>query len=574
MADFFKRYFKLFKKQFFLGPAFKIVEAIFELFVPLVVSDLIDNGVNAGDVDYIKVRAILLFVLAVVGLCSSLCCQYMASRAAQGVGTVLRRDIYSKAISLSKSDLDRMGKSGILTRLTSDTDAVQTGVAMLIRLAVRAPFLVIGSTVMAFVVDVRVAPIFVGFSILVSVVMYLIMRKTVPVYRKVQKQNEDLTLSVDESLVGMRTIRSFNGEDEQEERFETLNEGLRSKEISVAQITSFLNPATYLLVYAAIVLIIWIGGVRVEVGSLSQGDVVALVSYMTQISVAIVAVADLVTFLTKAKTSADRVSELLNIDSQNIDGTVSDVDPSAASAVAMHGVSFGYNPAKPVITDVSFELASGASLGITGGTGSGKTTIASLLVGLYPPDVGEIILYGTPIEQYSADVLSDIVSIVPQKAFLFKGTLRENMLLNNSDATDEAILSAMRSACIDSLLEGRDEGLDMQIERGGSNLSGGQRQRLAIARALLSDAGILIMDDSFSALDFLTERTIRDNIAREHGDKALIIISQRLSSVKRCDAIMVLDNGVCVGYGDHVSLYDDCPAYREICESQEVKRDI
>ncbi len=562
------KYLKPFKKELILGPFFKLVEAVFELIVPLVMANIIDVGIRGADGGYVLRMGGLMVALSFVGLLSALICQYMAARAAQGCGTVLRREMFSHINSLSHREIDKLGAAGLITRITNDVNQVQLGVAMLIRLAVRAPFLVIGATVMAVIIDAKLSLIFVAAAVGIAVVLVLIMTKSSPLYRLVQKLLDRVGLLTREGLSGSRVVRAFSRQKAQKEGFDEAADELMRASRRVGRISALLNPLVFLIVNAAIIAILWFGGDNVYTGGLEQGQIVALVNYMTQIQLALVVVANLVVIFTRAGTSAGRVAEVLKTQTSIADG---------AGAQGKHGeyiveyrdVSFNYAAAggEMELEHIDLRIRRGDTVGIIGGTGAGKTTLINLIMRFYDASAGEVRLDGQNVKDYTLLQLRKKIGLVPQQASLFAGTVRENMLWAKADATDEEIKSALEMAQAAEFVYKNQMGLDAAVEQGGRNLSGGQRQRLTIARALVGAPEILILDDSSSALDFATDAALRKAL-RSRADATVIMVSQRVSTLKNADMIVVMDDGAVVGTGGHEQLLEDCDIYREICLSQ------
>ncbi len=564
------RYLKNFRKQVILGPMFKLIEAVFELIVPLVMAQIIDVGIKNSDKDYIIKMGIVLVILGVLGLCFTLVCQYMASKASQGVGTELRRDLFHHINSLSHAQLDELGTASLITRLTSDVNQLQVAVAMLIRLVVRAPFLVIGSTIMAFTIDFKLALIFVAVIPLVAVVMWLVTTKTIPFYKTIQKKLDKTSLITRENLVGARAVRAFAKQEHEQARFADNADDIEKTAVRAGKISALLSPLNAIILNIAIVLIIWFGGFSVNVGDLTQGEVIALVNYLNQILLALVVVANLVVIFTKSAACAARVNEVFETKPSVTEAEFSDftADPNAP-VVSFRNVYFGYHDNSDyAIENVSFTAEKGQTIGIIGGTGSGKSTLINLIPRFYDIHKGEIEICGTDIKKYSIKKLRKMIGIVPQKAVLFSGTLRENMKWSGENITDEQILKALETAQAIDFADKLPDGLDSVILQGGKNLSGGQKQRLTIARALASDPEILILDDSASALDFATDSRLRTAIKENCSDMTVFIISQRANTVKDADKIIVLNDGIVEGIGTHKELLKSCEEYCKICLSQ------
>ena len=561
------RYLKSYKKELVLGPFFKLLEAIFELIVPIVMARIIDNGIANKDSAYVLKMSGLIIILGVCGLCFALTCQFLAAKCAYGFGTDLRADLYRHINSLSYSSIDKIGTSSLINRLTNDSMTVQNGVNMFIRLAVRAPFLVIGAAIMAFMIDMKLSLVLILSAPLISIIIFLIMRKTVPMYRKTQQKLDKAALLTRESLEGTRVIRAFSRQNEEIEEFsEAVNE-IAECSAAVGKISAILNPAAFMIMNLGIVAIIWFGGLRIDSGSLTQGELTAFTNYMTQILLALVVLANLIVIFTKAFASANRISEVFSLPSEET-GTIPP-DRSSENIIEFCNVSFGYeNSGEDSVHDLSFTLKRGEMLGIIGGTGSGKSTAAALIPAFYRPTGGKVKVSGVDINEVNVEELRKIIGTVPQKAVLFSGTLRENMQWQKSDATDEEIISALKNAQAWEFVEKLPKGLDTYIAQGGSNLSGGQKQRIAIARALVGKPDILILDDSTSALDYSTDLRLRKALKENLSETSVVMISQRTTSLKGADRIIVMEDGQPVGIGTHDELLESCEIYQDIYRSQ------
>lgn len=567
------RYLKHFKLHVTLGPACKLTEAIFELIVPLVMAEIIDIGVARGNTDFILRRGIALIVLAVCGLCCALVCQYMASVASQGVGTKLRADLYAHINTLSYKEIDALGTPALVTRISNDVNQVQTAVAMLIRLVVRAPFLVIGAAIMSFMIDAKLSLIFVGAMIAIVAVMYPIMRAGVKLFKKQQKSLDGISRITRENLSGVRVVRAFSRQDYEARRFEETAEEYRRFAVKAGRINALLNPAIFIAVNVAYLLIVWLGGVSANEGGLTQGKVIALVNYMTQISLALVVVANLVTIFTKAAASAQRINEIFDTQPSVTGAESSPVTDANAPVIEFDDVHFSYIGGEKSLEGISFTLNKGETLGIIGGTGSGKSTLVNLLCRFYDRDSGTIKINGADIKDFPTGQLRRMIGLVPQKTELLSGTLRENMVLGRTDITNEQIQSALETAQAKEFTDKLDGGLDSRILQGGKNLSGGQKQRLAIARALSQSPEILILDDSSSALDYATDANLRRALRKRSGMTS-VIVSQRANSIRHADKIIVLDDGQAAGIGKHSQLLRDCSVYREICLTQYTEQEL
>lgn len=562
------RYLKEFKLNVIVGPLCKLTEAIFELIVPLVMAQIIDVGIKNGDSDYIWKNGIILIILAVCGLSFALVCQYMASAASQGVGTRLRADLYSHINTLSFKELDRLGTAAFVTRITNDVNQVQTAVAMLIRLVVRAPFLVIGATIMSFSISPRLSLIFFGAMAAIVLVMFPIMKATVKLFKKQQKSLDGISRITRENLSGVRVVRAFARQDYEKQRFEAEAEEYRTFAVKAGRINALLNPAIFIAVNVAYLLIVWLGGGFTDAGidGLTQGKVIALVNYMTQISLALVVVANLVTIFTKAAASSARINEIFDMESSIKSPESSPKTDENAPFIAFDNVNFSYAGEENSLENITFTLKRGETLGIIGGTGSGKTTLAHLLCRFYDVSGGAVKIGGADVRDYPTEELRRKIAVVPQKTELLSGSLRYNMTLGRDDIPDEQIYRALEVAQAKEFTDNLDGGLEAKILQGGKNFSGGQKQRLAIARAIARGSEIIIFDDSSSALDYSTDAKLRKALG-EMNDITCVIISQRPNSIKHADKIIVLDDGQAVGIGTHDELLNTCEVYREICKS-------
>ncbi|MGN0678140.1 MAG: ABC transporter ATP-binding protein [Oscillospiraceae bacterium] len=568
------RYLKHFLPHVTIGPICKLTEAIFELIVPLVMANIIDIGIAQGDTDYIWRNGLILVILAVCGLGCALVCQYMASVASQGVGTRLRSDLYKHINTLSHKELDKLGTAALVTRVSNDVNAVQTAVAMLIRLVVRAPFLVIGATIMAFSISPRLSLIFFGAMIAIVLVMFPIMKVTVKLFKKQQKSLDGISRITRENLSGVRVVRAFSRQEHEQERFEENAEEFRKAAVRAGRINALLNPAIFIAVNAAYVLIVWFGGGFADTGTdgLTQGLVIALVNYMTQISLALVVVANLVTIFTRAAASSSRINEIFEMQPSVVGAEKSPTQDKNAPAIKFDKVRFAYSTGDDALEDISFDLNRGEVLGVIGGTGSGKSTVVNLLCRFYDVDSGEVRINGVNVKDYPTEELRRIISLVPQKTELLSGTLRENMTLGRDDITDEQIYKALEIAQAKEFTDNLDGGLDAKILQGGKNFSGGQKQRLSIARAVAQNPEILILDDSSSALDYATDAKLRE--ALRTLPMTCVIISQRANSIRHANKILVLDDGKAVGLGTHAQLLKTCEIYREICLTQYTEQEL
>lgn len=562
------RYLKYYKLQVTIGPVFKLLEAIFELIVPLIMANIIDIGVKNGDTNYIAKQGVLLVILGVTGLLSALICQYSASFASQGVGTILRRDLFHHINTLSHKEIDKIGTPSLITRMTSDINQIQLAVAMLIRLVIRAPFLVVGAMIMASTVSLKLSVIFFGAAVLIGLTLYIIMSKSVPFFKTIQKRLDRISLISRENLRGNRVIRAFARQDEEEEKFSKAAQELTDASISAGRISVLLRPLTCIITNIAIALIIWFGGMNVNMGELSQGDIIALVNYMTQIMLAMVVVADLVVIFTRASASAQRINEIFETKT-SVTEEKAEKKPTAENdnAIEFRNVSFSYGEGE-ALKNVTFSIKKGETLGIIGGTGSGKSTFVNLIPRFYDATKGQVLVNGIDVKKYEIETLREKIGVVAQKTVLFKGSLRKNMQWGKEKATDEEIIKALKIAQSWDFVEKLPGKLDFDVAQGGKNFSGGQRQRLTIARALVKQPDILILDDSFSALDFATDANLRKELKEQTRGMTVVIVSQRASTIRNADKIVVLDEGECVGIGTHQELYKNCSEYREICLSQ------
>ena len=563
-------YLRRFRKESILAPLFKMLEATFDLLVPMVVADIIKVGIAGGDTTYIWTRCGLLVLMALIGLLCSFTAQYFAARAAIGTSTGLRHELMAHIQSLSFSELDTLGVSTLITRMTSDVNQVQNGLNMFLRLFLRSPFIVAGAMIAACTIDTQIALIFLAAIPVLAVIVFGIMRITSPMYKTVQSRLDAVTGATRENLSGVRVVRAFGREDAEEENFVQQNGSLNAMQLKVGRIAALMNPLTYVVVNLGIIGILYFGANKIGSGALLSGDVVALVNYMSQILVELVKLANLVVLLTRAIASMGRVSQVLDTPS-TMAFPEKPVSADAASdvAVAFDHVSLRYQGAgAESLSDVTFTAKKGQTIGVIGGTGSGKTTLVSLIPRFYDATKGQVTLLGQPITAYSKEELNRHVAVVMQKAQLFKGTIRSNLLWGNENATDEELWHALSIAQSEDFVRQKPGKLDDPVEQGGRNLSGGQRQRLTIARALVGHPDILILDDSASALDYATDAALRKALRTLPAETTLFIVSQRTSSLRHADQIIVLDDGHVVGIGKHDALMQTCEVYREIHESQ------
>ena len=570
------KYIKDYKKESILAPLFKMLEASFELMVPLVMAAIIDNGIAGSDTPYILKMGAVLVLLAAVGLASSVTAQYFSAKAAVGFATKLRSALFSHIQGLSYTELDTIGTSTLITRMTSDVNQIQNGVNLTLRLLLRSPFIVFGAMVMAFTVDVRAALIFVVTIPLLAVVVFGIMLVSMPLYKKVQAALDKILGRTRENLAGARVIRAFCNEESETADFEQENELLLNTQVFVGKISAAMNPVTYIIINIALVVLLWTGAVRVDNGIITQGEVVALVNYMSQILVELVKMANLIIQLTKALACAKRVEGIFEITSSMKSGTfnkydieILNEDKEDDAMIIFHHVSLTYSGGgDESLTDIDFVVNKGETVGIIGGTGSGKTSVVNLIPRFYDATKGHVIVDGIKVIDYEIPVLRDKIGVVPQKAVLFKGTIRENLLWGNEHASEQDIEDALRISQAKEFVDTKEGGLDFMIAQGGKNLSGGQKQRLTIARAIVRKPDILILDDSASALDFATDAKLRAAVKNMENDMTVIIVSQRAASIMYADKIIVMDDGAVAGIGTHEELLADNVIYQEIYYSQ------
>ena len=567
-------YLKPYTLESILGPLFKLLEALLELLVPLVVADIIDTGIGAGDSGFIVKRCLLLIGLGLLGLASSVTAQYFAAKAAIGFTASVRHALFGKVQSLSYAELDKLGTSTLMTRMTSDMNQVQTGLNLALRLLLRSPFVVFGAMIMAFTIDVKSAWVFAVIIPLLFAVVFGIMFSCIPLYKKVQGRLDGVLGAAKENLAGVRVIRAFGKERQEVESFEEKSGQLLSSQLFVGKISALLNPVTYVMINFAIIAVLRVGGGQVYKGILTQGQVLALYNYMSQILVELIKMANLILSMTKATASAKRVAAILALESSLDVPQENPEEPEAAPAVSFDGVTFTYpTGGAPALSDISFTLEHGKTLGIIGGTGSGKSTLIGLIPRFYDVQKGSVKVDGCDVRQYPLETLRRKIGLVPQKALLFKGTIRKNLLWGDEGATDDEIRDALKAAQAQEVVDGKPEGLDYEVETGGRNFSGGQRQRLTIARALVRKPEVLILDDSASALDFATDAALRHALRELPWKPVVVIISQRTASIRFADEILVLDDGKLAGRGTHDELLQTCEVYREIYESQFKKED-
>lgn len=564
-------YLKEYKKECFFAPLFKLLEASFELIVPLVMAAIIDRGISGADHPFIFRMGGVLILLAAVGFASAATAQYFAAKAAVGFSTKLRHVLFEKIESLSFSDMDTVGTSTLITRMTSDINQVQSGVNLVLRLFLRSPFIVFGAMVMAFTVNVKAALVFVITIPLLSIVVFSVMLVTIPLYKKVQSRLDTVLGHTRENLEGVRVIRAFNKQESEIDSFNTDNEALTAMQMLVGRISALTNPITFIIINCATLVVIFTGGKQVYGGMITQGEVVALVNYMSQILVELIKLANLIVQVTKAVASGNRIADVLAIE-PSIKSTESGNTPAKkenCSEVVFENVCMTYAGAsEEALTDIDFSVEKGQTIGIIGGTGSGKSSLVNLIPRFYDASNGTVKVQGHDVKEYPVDVLRDKIGVVMQKAVLFQGTIAENLKWGKTDATEEEMWKALEIAQAMDVVKGKEGGLSYELEQGGKNLSGGQKQRLTIARAVVKDPDILILDDSASALDFATDAKLRAALKNMHGDKTIFIVSQRTSSIQFADKIIVLDDGKIAGMGTHDELLTSCDTYREIYDSQ------
>ena len=555
------------------GPFFKLIEAVFELITPLVVAWVIDTAIpegQQGDYTALITGGAIIVALGVFGLAFSLTAQFFASRASLGFGTNLRRELYAHVNTFSYRELDLFSTPSLITRLTADINQTQQAVAMFIRLVTRAPFIIVGSIVMAMIIDLKLSLIFLAVAVVVGAILFIILTTTMPKYKEVQSKLDTVTLYTRENLSGARVVRAFGAEEREKRTFNAAADRLSRASIRVGALSALLNPLTYAVLNVAIIALLFFGGKQVYYGNLTQGEVIALVNYMMQILNALVVFANLLVIFTKASASAARINEVFDVKSSMTEGKGA-VPRENEPAIEFKDVTFYYaNSPSPSLSNINLTVKKGASIGVLGGTGSGKSTLVSLIPRLYDVTEGEVRVFGVNVKEYSGAQIGSIISMAPQKAVLFSGTVRDNMLWGKADATDEEIQNALTVSQSAEFVNAFPEKLDKQILQGGKNLSGGQRQRLTVARALVSNPEILILDDSSSALDFATDAKLRNALAsrREKTGLTTVTVSHRATPVRHCDLIVVMDEGRIAGMGTHEQLFETCEVYREICSSQ------
>lgn len=562
------KYFKGYKKECVMGPLFKLLEASFELLVPLVVVQIIDVGIAHGDKAYIIKMCLIMVALGVIGLVCSLTAQYFSAKAAVGFATRVKKELFAHIQGLSYSEIDTIGTSTMITRMTSDVNQLQSGVNMTLRLFLRSPFIVFGAMIMAFTINVKAAMVFVVVIPLLSLVVYGIMLITIPMYRNVQNRLDQVLKGTRENLTGIRVIRAFAKEEDEIQKFNTSNEALAKMQNRVGGLSALMNPLTFAIVNLGTAWLVYRGALQVDTGIITQGEVVALVNYMSQILVELIKLANLIILITKALACAGRISSVFAVSSSMTEGTKTE-GLSKDGIVEFVGASLRYgNANEESIKNVTLKAEKGSVIGVIGGTGSGKTSLIQLIPRFYDATEGEVLVDGVNVKDYTYQALRDKIAVVPQKSVLFSGTIRSNMAWGKKDATDEEMMAALEVAQAREFVLKKEGGLDAEVSQGGKNFSGGQRQRLCIARAIVKKPEILILDDSASALDYATDAALRKSIRSMENPPTLFIVSQRTASIMHADQILVLDDGNVVGMGTHESLLESCEVYQEIYESQ------
>lgn len=562
---------KDYKKESILGPIFKLIEAILELFIPIVMAKIIDIGVYNKDINYVFKMGGVLILLGAIGLLFALICQYYASIASQGAGTSIRSKLYKHINGLSYSEIDKIGTPTLITRLVNDINQIQTGIAMLIRLGTRSPFIIAGSIIMALLIDLKLSIIFLIATPLIALVIYLVMSRSLPLYKVIQEKLDNLSLITRENLEGSRVIKAFSKEESEKSRFEKSATDLANTSINVGKISAILNPITYMIMNLAIIAILWFGGINVNIGSLTQGEVIAFINYITQILLSLIVFSQLIVILTKGATSANRVLEILNINTSIMDNkeTLTNKVKNNNSLIEFKNVSFSYEESNEYsLKDIDFNINKNETIGIIGGTGSGKSTLINLIPRFYDVTKGKVLVKGINVKDYNLNSLRKLIGIVPQKAVLFKGSILDNLKWGNENATINEIENALNISQSSSFINSLPDKYNAKVMQGGKNFSGGQKQRLTIARALVRNPEILILDDSSSALDFATDAELRKSLKENTKDMTVLIVSQRASSIMNSDKIIVLDNGEIAGIGTHDYLLENCEVYNEIYSSQ------
>ncbi|TKH45394.1 ATP-binding protein [Paenibacillus terrae] len=568
---------KPYKKESILGPLFKLIEAILELLLPTMVALMINHGVGKGDTHYVWQMGLLMLLMTVLGFGSSMVCQFYAAGASQGFGTTLRNTMFKHISSFSYADLDKFGTPSLINRITNDVNQLQTAVAMLIRLVIRAPFICIGAIIMSMILDFRLALVLLAATPILALILYLVITKASPLYRQYQKKLDNIALVLSENLTGVRVIRAFAKRGAERVKFNSASDDLTQTAIRVGRISALLSPATLLVVNGAIIAILWVGGIHIQYGSLTQGEIIAFINYITQILLALIVVTNLIILFTKAATSAARIQEVLDTQASISDVAISEGQPvkdhtssqKNVPVIAFDHVSFGYNQTGQLaLSDVTVDIYPGETVGIIGGTGSGKSTFVNLIPRFYDAVEGRVQIEGIDVRQYKLEPLRQKIGIVPQKALLFTGTIADNIRWGHEHATDKEIARAAAIAQADEFIANLPEKYDAPIARGGLNLSGGQKQRLTIARAIVGNPQILILDDSSSALDFATDAALRKSLRENSSSMTVLLVSQRVSSVQHADKIIVFDEGRVVAVGTHEQLMSSSDVYQEINRSQ------
>lgn len=590
------RFLKAYKKQVILGPIFKLIEAVFELIVPIIMAKIIDVGIQNRDINYVIKMGLLLVVIGVIGLSSSLTCQRYASIASQGFGTTVRNELFSHINTFSYKEIDKFGTPSLITRIINDVNQLQFAVAMLIRLVIRAPFLATGAVIMAMILDFKLSIIFLISTPIIVAILYFVMTRSIPFFRLIQKKLDTISLITRENLGGARVVRAFSNQNYEEARFEEASNDLSNTAIKVGKVSSLLNPLTYIVLNFSIIAIIWVGGIRVDAGNLTQGQIIAFVNYMTQILLALIVVSNLVVIFTKASASAARVNEVFETSTSIIDNaeplninndktsnlknnntipynnevSIVETTDEKSAKIEFRNVSFSYDVSENrSLNQVSFKIHENETIGIIGGTGSGKSTLINLISRFYDPSSGEILIDGHNLKEYTLSQIRSKIGLVPQNSVLFTGTIAENIKIGNPRASVSDIEQVLTLSEASEFVTKLPKTFETQLNQGGKNLSGGQKQRLTIARALAANPEILILDDSFSALDFATDAKLRNSLKHKYKkDTTVIIVSQRVTTIKNADKILVLDDGNLVGIGTHNQLVNDCPIYKEIYLSQ------
>ncbi len=568
------KYLKPYWVQCTLGPFCKLMEAVLELILPTIMAYMINDGVVRHDFQVVVRLGLLMIVMVIVGFCFSMVCQYNAALASQGFGTDMRNRLYAHIQTFSYKDIDHFTTSSLVNRLGNDINQLQLAVAMLIRLVVRAPFIIIGAILMAMILDFQLSLILVGAVPFLSLILYLFIRYSTPLYRQYQKKLDQFARVLQDNFAGIRVIRSFVSQRREKKRVEEQVDALQTQMMRISRLSALLNPLTAIVLNLAIVLLLYQGVWQIEAGTIAPGVIVAFINYASSILTALVALSNLIVIFTKASASAQRVSEVLEYQPTMAEGTDEVLSPNPKEAVRFANVSFSYGEGEAALRDLSFTIAGGECIGIIGGTGAGKSTLIHLLSRFYDVSAGEITLYGQDVRTIRHHALSQTIVSVPQSNELFYGTIRDNVCFGKKNASDQDVWNALADAQASEFVKGLRKGLDARVERGGANFSGGQRQRLCIARALLRKPKILILDDSCSALDFKTDAALRQALRDHYGNSTRIIVSQRVSTLLSCDRILVLQEGRMAGFGSHEELYDTCDVYRELCHSQKIEREV